>query len=97
MRYSGVMRTCCGSRLPAVNRISSAMLKRNRSRETTYANDDDSSSVRTTAGTVTYTELRKKCHMSDCCHASTKFANVRWCGRETYPYLSVSVFGRSAT
>ncbi|MEC3998293.1 hypothetical protein VSR01_34310 [Actinacidiphila sp. DG2A-62] len=83
MRYSGVMITCCGSRLPAVNRISSATLTFTLTRVSTNATPEASASTMITAGTVISTEFQKKCGMSDWVHASRKFWKVRWCGIDT--------------
>ena len=57
-RYSGVMITCWGSRLPAVNSISSGRLSFQEKRETLKATNDARSSVSTIAGTVTISELK---------------------------------------
>ena len=51
--------------------------------ETTNATAEASISVIRTAGTVTRSELRKKRHISDWFHASTKFCSVRLWASET--------------
>ena len=53
------MIACCGNRLPAVNRISKAMLPRNRIRATKNATADAKNSVMMTAGNVIQNELTK--------------------------------------
>ena len=60
---------CWGSRLAAVNRPSMTRLKRQLNRASTKPTIDASASVRITAGTVMYTELRKCWVNSPCCQA----------------------------
>ena len=57
-RYSGVIITCWGSRLPAVNSISSVQVDCQLKRETVNATNDARNSVSTIAGTVTISELK---------------------------------------
>jgi hypothetical protein len=70
MRYSGVITTCCGSRLPAVNNMSNARLNFSEKRVTAYARKVDSSSTRITAGITMISVLTKYFGRSACCHAS---------------------------
>src|SRR5450631_1242219 len=98
MRKSGVIRTCGGSRLPAVNRISSPMLNLKLRRDTMKATADARSSVTATAGTVMRAEFSKNLSMSDWVQALVKFAVVKppW-GSDMYPNLLVEDCGRKAT
>ena len=76
-RYSGVMRTCCGSRFPAVNMMSRATFTLMFTRVRMNATPQASASVTATEGTVMSTEFQKKWIMPDWLQASLKFFSVR--------------------
>ena len=63
-RKSGVMMTCGGSRLPAVNSISRRELKRQLKRETAKAIIDARNSTRKTAGTMIDERVQEDCGIS---------------------------------
>src|SRR4051794_10340281 len=57
--YSGVMITCCGSRLAAMKKIRSGTLNQNEKRETTNAIEEAKSRMTKIAGTAISIEFQK--------------------------------------
>src|SRR4249920_529265 len=91
------MITCGGRRLPAVNSISRAMLKRKLNRDTAKPTIEARVSATITAGTVITIVLRKKWGRFAAFHAAVKLSSEIFDGQvRAFPDVMTSPYGRRA-